>query len=180
MTVSIQIQHAASGNVSVSWYSCEADVFRHVCRACHHATEDSVRFYPGPPGIAIYGLACEPGLWFMTLSPRHQTNCKPLHRHNLHGREKVDLQELEALMGWKYTVSFMLEAADMVLPIFRSCMARVSAAISWLLVKLIGRALGLIYRGVKQSLVPRQPRQRRQSKNEADADEMQTWVPKFS
>ena len=93
-----------------------------------------------------------------------------------------DLQELEALTGWKYSVSFMLEAADMILPIFRSCMARVSAAISWLLVKLIGRALGLIYRGVKQSLVPRQPKQKQQPKTEAATDDMQTWghIPKFT
>lgn len=95
-------------------------------------------------------------------------------------RNTLALQELEALTGWRYTVGFMLEAADMVLPIFRSCMARVSAAISWLLVKLIGRALGLVYRGVKQSLVPRQPKQKQQPKSEAAMDEMQTWVPKFS
>ena len=32
----------------------------------------------------------------------------------------------------------------------------ISCAVSWLLVRLIGRSLGLIYRGVRESLVPRQ------------------------
>ena len=32
----------------------------------------------------------------------------------------------------------------------------VCCAVSWLLVRLIGRSLGLIYRGVRESLVPRQ------------------------
>lgn len=84
------------------------------------------------------------------------------------------------MTGWKYAVSFLLEAADVVLPIFRSCMARVSAAISWLLVKLIGRALGLVYRGVKQSLVPQRPNQRKQSRAESAPDALQNWVPNFT
>ena len=77
-------------------------------------------------------------------------------------------------------MSFLLEAADVLLPIFRSCMARVSAAISWLLVKLIGRALGLIYRGVKQSLVPQRPRHKKQDRPESSPEALQTWVPKFT
>lgn len=90
------------------------------------------------------------------------------------------MQELEAFTGWKYAVSFSLEAADVVLPIFRSCMGRVSAAISWLLVKLIGRALGLIYRGVKQSLVPQRPKQKKQHMAESTPDALQSWIPKFT
>lgn len=90
------------------------------------------------------------------------------------------MQELEALTGWRYTVSLLLEAADVVLPIVRSCMARVSVAISWLLVKLIGRALGLIFKGVKQSLVPQRPKQRKQHTAESASDALQSWVPKFT
>ena len=90
-------------------------------------------------------------------------------------------QELEALQGWKYAVSLLLEAADVALPIFKSCMARVSAAISWLLVKLIGRALGLVYRGVKQSLVPQGPKQTKQHKHKTTATDEQTdWAPTFT
>lgn len=90
------------------------------------------------------------------------------------------LQELEALNGWKYTVSLLLEAGDIALPIFKSCMARVSAAISWLLVKLIGRALGLIYRGVKQSLVPQRPKQRKAKPSSADREGPPQWMPRFT
>lgn len=89
------------------------------------------------------------------------------------------LQELESLKGWKYIVSLLLEAGDIVLPIFRNCMARISAAISWLLVKLIGRALGLIYRGVKQSLVPQQ-KQRKGQTVSTDTEGPQAWMPKLS
>jgi len=87
---------------------------------------------------------------------------------------------LESLKGWKYMVSLLLEAGDIALPIFRNCMARVSAAISWLLVKLIGRALGLIYRGVKQSLVPQRQKQRKGQTVSRDTEGSQTWMPKFS
>ena len=90
------------------------------------------------------------------------------------------LQELESLKGWKYTVSFLLEAGDIVLPILRSCMARVSAAISWLLVKLIGRALGLVYRGVKQSLTPQRPNQRKDQTASTESEGDAQWMPKFS
>lgn len=59
-------------------------------------------------------------------------------------------------------------------------MARVSAAISWLLVKLIGRALGLVYRGVKQSLKPQRPKQRENRTASTDTEGHQQWMPKFS
>ena len=91
----------------------------------------------------------------------------------------IMLQELESLTGWKYIVSLLLEAGDIALPIFKNCMARVSAAISWLLVKLIGRALGLIYRGVKQSLVPQRQKQRKGQTASTDTGP-QAWMPKLS
>ncbi|KAL0028198.1 hypothetical protein WJX79_001068 [Trebouxia sp. C0005] len=90
------------------------------------------------------------------------------------------IKELECLKGWKYIVSLLLEAGDIALPIFRNCMARVSAAISWLLVKLIGRALGLIYRGVKQSLVPQRQKQRKGQTVSTDTEGSQAWMPKLS
>ncbi|KAL0044858.1 hypothetical protein WJX82_000371 [Trebouxia sp. C0006] len=90
------------------------------------------------------------------------------------------VKELESLKGWKYIVSLLLEAGDIALPIFRNCMARVSAAISWLLVKLIGRALGLIYRGVKQSLVPQRQKHRKGQTVSTDTEGPQAWMPKFS
>ena len=42
-------------------------------------------------------------------------------------------------------------------PLLSGLLARASAFASWLLVRLIGRSLGLVYRGVRQSLAPRRP-----------------------
>lgn len=99
-----------------------------------------------------------------------------LLQRNVHARR---VKELESLKGWKYIVSLLLEAGDIALPIFKNCMARVSAAISWLLVTLIGRALGLIYRGVKQSLVPQRQKQRKGQTASTDTGP-QAWMPKLS
>lgn len=79
----------------------------------------------------------------------------------------------------------MLEAGDISLPVVRSCMARVTAAISWLLVKLIGRALGLIYRGVKQSLTPQaepRPNSRQQSSESqgGKSEQERSWFAGFA
>lgn len=96
--------------------------------------------------------------------------------------DQLLLQELEALKGWKYCLSFLLELADILFPVARSCMARVSSAVSWLLVKLIGRALGLVYKGVKQSLVPQSsPKKPREgSKGKSDRDSESDWLPSFA
>ena len=64
----------------------------------------------------------------------------------------VCLQELQGLKGWKAAVSLILEALDFAAPLVMQIGRKGSAAISWLLVALIGRSLGLIFRGVKQSL----------------------------
>lgn len=77
----------------------------------------------------------------------------------------------------------MLEAGDVLLPVARSCVARVSAAVSWLLVKLIGRALGLIFRGVRQSLTPQpKPKSKQQTRDtKGSRDEGQhRWFPGFA
>ena len=67
------------------------------------------------------------------------------------------MQELAALRGWRYAASLALEALDVAGPLLARLLARASAAASWLLVRLIGRSLGLVYRGVRQSLTPRPP-----------------------
>eukprot|EP00899_Mesostigma_viride_P002588 jgi/Mesvir1/1232/Mv15254-RA.1 len=61
-------------------------------------------------------------------------------------------RELRALQGWRYAVSVLLEASDVFLPLLRSFITGVGNFISFLLVRLIGRSLGLVYRGVLQSL----------------------------
>jgi hypothetical protein len=49
-------------------------------------------------------------------------------------------------------VSLLLEALDFVTPILQRVGRKAGEAISWLLSALIGRSLGLIFRGIKQSL----------------------------
>uniref|UniRef100_A0A5B7A7Q2 Uncharacterized protein n=1 Tax=Davidia involucrata TaxID=16924 RepID=A0A5B7A7Q2_DAVIN len=61
-------------------------------------------------------------------------------------------KELRALTGWRYYFSLFLELADITMPLIRTIFAKVSGAISFFLVCLIGRSLGLIYTGIRQSL----------------------------
>jgi hypothetical protein len=68
----------------------------------------------------------------------------------------LTLQELGSLTGLRYYYSTALEACDFLAPLLERLFSKIGDAVSWLLVRLIGRSLGLIYRGVKESLMPRQ------------------------
>nr|GMD69127.1 uncharacterized protein LOC109161946 [Ipomoea batatas] len=61
-------------------------------------------------------------------------------------------KELRSLTGWRYYFSLFLELSDIAMPMIRTVIAKVSDAISFFLVCLIGRSLGLIYTGIRQSL----------------------------
>ncbi|WJX76280.1 hypothetical protein P8452_59719 [Trifolium repens] len=61
-------------------------------------------------------------------------------------------KELRALTGWRYYFSLLLELSDITMPIVRTVINKASEAISFFLVSLIGRSLGLIYTGIRQSL----------------------------
>ncbi|KAI3932806.1 hypothetical protein MKX01_031788 [Papaver californicum] len=61
-------------------------------------------------------------------------------------------EELRALTGWRYYFSLFLEFSDISMPLFKAIFGKVSSAISFLLVSLIGRSLGLICSGIRQSL----------------------------
>ncbi|KAE9592090.1 hypothetical protein Lalb_Chr19g0125561 [Lupinus albus] len=61
-------------------------------------------------------------------------------------------KELRALIGWRYYFSLFLELSDITMPIIKAVIDKVSKAISFFLVSLIGRSLGLIYTGIRQSL----------------------------
>lgn len=61
-------------------------------------------------------------------------------------------KELRALVGWRYYFSLFLELSDITMPIVKTVVAKVSDAISFFLVCLIGRSLGLIYSGIRNSL----------------------------
>ncbi|KAF6153925.1 hypothetical protein GIB67_023702 [Kingdonia uniflora] len=60
--------------------------------------------------------------------------------------------ELRALSGWRYYFSLFLEFSDITMPFARSVVEKISSAISFFLVYLIGRSLGLIYTGIRQAL----------------------------
>lgn len=75
--------------------------------------------------------------------------------HARHIKHLVYVQEVERLKGLRYVHSLALEAMDVAAPLFQRLLGRLGDAVSWLLVRLIGRSLGLIYRGVRESLVPR-------------------------
>ncbi|KAL9669994.1 hypothetical protein QQ045_007544 [Rhodiola kirilowii] len=60
--------------------------------------------------------------------------------------------ELRALSGWRYYFSLFLELSDITLPMIKTMILKVSNAISFFLVSLIGRSLGLIYTGIRQSI----------------------------
>lgn len=61
-------------------------------------------------------------------------------------------KELRALSGWRYYFSLFLELADITLPLIKAVTAKISSALSFFLVCLIGRSLGLIYTGIRQAL----------------------------
>eukprot|EP00250_Pteridium_aquilinum_P033661 c6037_g1_i2 orf=905-1753(+) len=61
-------------------------------------------------------------------------------------------RELRALTGWRYYFSLYLEFSDVCGPLLRTVVTKLGEGISFLLVILIGRSLGLIYRGIRQSV----------------------------
>ncbi|GAV70682.1 DUF3685 domain-containing protein [Cephalotus follicularis] len=61
-------------------------------------------------------------------------------------------KELRALTGWRYYFSIFLELSDISMPLIRAVFDKITNAISFFLVCLIGRSLGLIYTGIRQSL----------------------------
>ncbi|RCV06560.1 hypothetical protein SETIT_1G172400v2 [Setaria italica] len=61
-------------------------------------------------------------------------------------------KELRALTGWRYYISLFLELSDIAMPFVRAAVSKVSAAVSYFWVSMIGRSLGLIFSGIRQSL----------------------------
>lgn len=60
--------------------------------------------------------------------------------------------ELNALEGWQARLSTAMELGDVVAPIAVRLLQRLSRLLSWLLVSLVGGGLGLIYKGIRQSM----------------------------
>ncbi|KAK6940543.1 hypothetical protein RJ641_030074 [Dillenia turbinata] len=92
--------------------------------------------------------------WWKLLTVRKSGKSPRLH-YVVIGQISVSTKrtmELRALTGWGYYFSLFLELSDIGMPIIKAVLANVSSAISFFLVSLIGRSLGLIFTGIRQSL----------------------------
>ncbi|KAK1308533.1 hypothetical protein QJS10_CPA09g02010 [Acorus calamus] len=94
-------------------------------------------------------------MWWKTFITRKPASTPfPLHcvlisQLSLHVKRT---EELRALIGWRYYYSLFLEFSDIAMPLVRVIFDKISSAISFFLKCLIGRSLGLIFSGIRQSL----------------------------
>ncbi|KAK8925984.1 hypothetical protein KSP39_PZI018651 [Platanthera zijinensis] len=61
-------------------------------------------------------------------------------------------KELQALTGWRYYFSLFLEFSDVASPLVKNLFDKARNAVSFFLMCMIGRSLGLIFSGIRQSL----------------------------
>lgn len=61
-------------------------------------------------------------------------------------------EELEKLKGWGLGFSYFLEALDALEPIFKTVLKKLGDLVSFFLVQLIGRSVGLIIKGIQTSI----------------------------
>lgn len=61
-------------------------------------------------------------------------------------------RELNQFSAWQARLSTAMEIGDVVAPLLTRLLSRLSRFVSWLLVSLVGGGLGLIYKGIRQSL----------------------------
>lgn len=61
-------------------------------------------------------------------------------------------KELQALTGWRYYFSLFLEFSDIATPLVKTLFDKARNAVSFFLMCMIGRSLGLIFSGIRQSL----------------------------
>lgn len=105
---------------------------------------------------------------YMLLGVKNGTELvtRPLHA------KRAD--ELNKLSGWRAALSTMMEIGDVIAPMVAGVADRLSDLVSWLLVSLIGRGLGLIYKGVRQSLAgsgkEERRAERRRNKRQRDVE----------
>ncbi|CAF2010312.1 uncharacterized protein LOC106349018 isoform X1 [Brassica napus] len=97
------------------------------------------------------------GSWWRKLTPgkaKAASSSSPL-RYSIISDFSLPVKrtkELKALSGWRYYFSLFLELSDIGMPIIRVVLDKVSSVISFFLVTLIGRSVGLIFTGIRQSL----------------------------
>lgn len=87
-----------------------------------------------------------------------------LVRRSLSARRSRDVQQLS---GLRQAVSIAIEAIDVSWPILRGIGLRLRSVASWLLVAIVGHSLGLVGRGIQESL--RRGGSGREAESDADA-----------
>ena len=74
--------------------------------------------------------------------------------------------ELERLRGIPYAASLLLEISDIVVPIILYTVKYLMRALAWILKRGIGRALGLIWRGIRDAVVGNEKERRRRGEDD--------------
>ncbi|KNA15805.1 hypothetical protein SOVF_094860 isoform A [Spinacia oleracea] len=93
--------------------------------------------------------------WWKRLTLKKSVTVQSSLRYSVVGPFSLTLKrtrELRALKGWKYYFSLILELSDIAVPMVKVVVSQVRNAISFFLVSLIGRSVGLVYTGIRQSL----------------------------
>uniref|UniRef100_A0A803LAI0 Uncharacterized protein n=1 Tax=Chenopodium quinoa TaxID=63459 RepID=A0A803LAI0_CHEQI len=93
--------------------------------------------------------------WWRRLTLKKSVHVQSSLRYSVVSTFSLTLKrtrELRALKGWKYYFSLILELSDIAVPMVKVIVSQVRNAISFFLVSLIGRSVGLVYTGIRQSL----------------------------
>ncbi|XP_057534562.1 uncharacterized protein LOC130812930 [Amaranthus tricolor] len=93
--------------------------------------------------------------WWTRLTLRKCVTVQPSPLYSIVSPFPLTLKrtkELRALQGWKYYFSLIIELSDIAVPMVKAIVSQVRTAISFFLVSLIGRSVGLVYTGIRQSL----------------------------
>ncbi|KAI0501762.1 hypothetical protein KFK09_016707 [Dendrobium nobile] len=88
-------------------------------------------------------------LFFTTQAVPSALNCVQISSLSLNVKRT---KELQALTGWRYYFSLFLEFSDVAMPLVKAFFEKARSAVSFFLVCMIGRSLGLVFSGIRQSL----------------------------
>ncbi|KAL0914843.1 hypothetical protein M5K25_015228 [Dendrobium thyrsiflorum] len=88
-------------------------------------------------------------LFFTTQAVPSALNCVQINSLSLNVKRT---KELQALTGWRYYFSLFLEFSDVAMPLVKALFEKARSAVSFFLVCMIGRSLGLVFSGIRQSL----------------------------
>ncbi|XP_008776216.2 uncharacterized protein LOC103696383 isoform X1 [Phoenix dactylifera] len=93
-------------------------------------------------------------IWWKKFAFRKSTRPSLLHHVQINpfSLPVKRTKELRALTGWRYYFSLYLEFSDITMPFARAVFTKIRGAVSFFLMCMIGRSLGLIFNGIRQSL----------------------------